>query len=387
LKIAKLASLFIFKLNKNKLLMFSNDQILKALSTIIHPEKGKDIVTLGMISEINSDSNGVSLTLAPEKSNDPFISSLRSTIVKTLKDVMGSDTVIKEIKISPKVVVGKHQEKQQEVLAGVKNIIAVASGKGGVGKTTIAVNLAISLAKRGLAVGLLDADIFGPSVPKMFDSETYRPEVKHQNNTDHIVPLYKYGVKVLSTGFFVDPADAVIWRGPMASNFLKQLIINGEWGILDFLIVDLPPGTSDIHLTLVQEVPVTGAIVVTTPQDVALADAVKGISMFRSDKIDVPVLGLVENMSWFTPAELPSNKYYIFGRDGGKKLAEKMNVPLLGQIPLVQSIREGSDTGKPVALGDSISGNAFMELAAEVVIKTETRNKNQRPTVKLNITK
>jgi len=194
-------------------------------------------------------------------------------------------------------------------------------------------------------------------------------------------------VKVLSTGFFVDPADAVIWRGPMASNFLRQLITQGEWGALDFLLVDLPPGTSDIHLTLVQEVPVTGAIVVTTPQEVALADAVKGIAMFRSDKIDIPVLGLVENMSWFTPAELPGNKYYIFGKDGGKKLALKMDVPFLGQIPLVQSICEGSDNGQPVALGDSITGKAFMELADMLIKNVDKRNKDQRPTVKLEITK
>ena len=221
----------------------------------------------------------------------------------------------------------------------------------------------------------------------MFDAEKYKPEVRRENNADHIIPLTKFGVKVLSTGFFVDPTDAVIWRGPMASNFLKQLIIQGEWGALDYLLVDLPPGTSDIHLTLVQEVPVTGALVVTTPQEVALADAVKGISMFRSDKIDVPVLGLVENMSWFTPAELPANKYFIFGKEGGKKLAEKMKVPLLGQIPLVQSICEGSDNGQPVALGDSVSGNAFMELAGELIKKVNKRNKDHQPTVKLQITK
>ena len=236
-----------------------------------------------------------------------------------------------------------------------------------------------------IKVGLLDADIFGPSVPKMFNEENYRPEVNREKDGDHIMPLIKYGVKVLSTGFFVDPADAVIWRGPMASNFLKQLIIQGDWGKLDYLLVDLPPGTSDIHLTLVQEVPVTGAIVISTPQEVALADAVKGIAMFRSDKIDVPVLGLVENMSWFTPAELPENKYYIFGKDGGKKLAEKMNVPLLGQIPLVQSICEGSDNGKPVALDDSVTGNAFLALAQEVVKKVEQRNTEQTPTIKVQI--
>lgn len=367
--------------------MSSKDKILEALSRIIHPDKGKDIVSLGMISEIESGENGISLTITPEKSNDPFISSIKSTIVRTLKDVLGPDTVIKEIKVQPKIIVGKRQEKERAVLPGVTNIIAVSSGKGGVGKTTIAVNLAISFARKGYSVGLLDADVYGPSVPKMFNEEKYRPEVKRENNVDSIIPLTKYGVKVLSTGFFVDPADAIIWRGPMASNFLKQLILQGEWGPLDYLLVDLPPGTSDIHLTLVQEVPVTGAIVVTTPQEVALADAIKGISMFRSDKIDVPVIGLVENMSWFTPAELPASKYYIFGRDGGKKLAELMNVPLLGQIPLVQSICEGSDNGQPAALTDSITGKAFMDLAAVVIEKVEQRNKEQMPTVKLKVTK
>ena len=388
--------MFIFNLNKNSDLkqavsnikkMFSKDQIIKALSRVIHPEKNKDIVALGMITEVESAENGISLTLAPEKSNDPFITSIKSTIVRTIKEVLGPDAIINDIKVQPKITVGKKQEIQPVVLPEVSNIIAVASGKGGVGKTTIAVNLAISLARMGYAVGLLDADIFGPSVPKMFNEEKYRPEVKREEHIDHIIPLTKFGVKVLSTGFFVDPADAVIWRGPMASNFLKQLITQGEWGKLDYLLVDLPPGTSDIHLTLVQEVPVTGAIIISTPQDVALADAVKGISMFRSEKINVPVLGLVENMSWFTPAELPGNKYYIFGKEGCKRLAEKMNVPLLGQIPLVQSICEGSDTGQPTALEDSIAGNAFMNLAKELIKRVGQRNKEQGPTVKLQITK
>ena len=367
--------------------MFSKDQIINALSRVIHPEKKKDIVTLGMITEVESVKNGISLTLTPEKSNDPFITSIKSTIVRTIKEVLGPDAIINEIKVHPKIIVGKKQEIQPGVLPEVSNIIAVASGKGGVGKTTIAVNLAISLARMGYTVGLLDADIFGPSVPKMFNEEKYRPEVKRDEHADHIIPLTKFGVKVLSTGFFVDPADAVIWRGPMASNFLKQLITQGEWGKLDYLLVDLPPGTSDIHLTLVQEVPVTGAIIISTPQDVALADAVKGISMFRSEKINVPVLGLVENMSWFTPAELPGNKYYIFGKEGCKRLAEKMNVPLLGQIPLVQSICEGSDNGQPIALEDSIAGNAFMDLAKELIKRVGQRNKEQVPTVKLQITK
>jgi ATP-binding protein involved in chromosome partitioning len=367
--------------------MFSEDQILKALQRVIHPEKKKDIVTLGMISGVESDESGISLILTPEKSNDPFISSIKSTIVRTLKEALGADAVIKDIKVQPKVIVGKQQEKPREILPGVTNIIAVASGKGGVGKTTISVNLAISLARLGYSVGLLDADIFGPSVPKMFNEEKYKPEVTRDSTGDHIIPLKKFGVKVLSTGFFVDPAEAVIWRGPMASSFLKQLITQGDWGNLDFLLVDLPPGTSDIHLTLVQEVPVTGAIVISTPQDVALADAIKGIAMFRSNKIEVPVLGLVENMAWFTPAELPENKYYIFGKEGCRKLAEKMGLPLLGQIPLVQSICEGSDNGEPVALDESVTGNAFMSLAEKLVERVGQRNKDQAPTVKLEITK
>jgi ATP-binding protein involved in chromosome partitioning len=367
--------------------MFPKDKILKALSRIIHPDKKKDIVSLGMITDVESGEKGISITLSPEKSNDPFISSIRSTIVKTIKEVLGPDAVINEINVKPKMIVGKQQDKPHHVLPEVSNIIAVASGKGGVGKTTIAVNLAVSLSRLGYLVGLLDADIFGPSVPKMFHEEKYRPEVRREKEGDHIIPLMKFGVKVLSTGFFVDPADAVIWRGPMASNFLKQLITQGDWGQLDFLLVDLPPGTSDIHLTLVQEVPVTGAIIISTPQEVALADAVKGIAMFRSDKIEVPVLGLVENMSWFTPAELPENKYYIFGKEGCMKLAEKMNVPLLGQIPIVQSICEGSDKGEPVATGDSITGKAFLSLAEELVKRVGQRNKEQEPTVKLQITK
>jgi ATP-binding protein involved in chromosome partitioning len=365
----------------------TQDQILSALQKVIDPEKGKDIVSLGMVGDIKSEVSGISLVIIPGKSNDPFISSLKSTIVRTLKEVLGSETVISNIELRPKIIVGKEREKAEGLLPGISNIIAVSSGKGGVGKTTVAVNLAIALARKNHRVGLLDADVFGPSVPKMLDAENYRPDVRRENNADIIVPLLKYGIKVLSTGFFVDPADAVVWRGPMASNFLRQLIAQGEWGILDFLLVDLPPGTSDIHLTLVQEVAVTGAIVVTTPQEVALADAVKGISMFRSEKINVPVLGLVENMSWFTPAELPENRYYIFGKEGGKNLALRMGVPLLGQIPLVQGICESSDKGHPVALDDSAAGYAFMLLADAVIEKTIQRNKNQKPTVKLQINK
>jgi ATP-binding protein involved in chromosome partitioning len=365
--------------------MHTKEQILSALTGVIHPEKGSDIVSLGMIGDIVSTEEGISILVIPEKTNDPFISSIKSTIVKSLKSTLGSDIVIKEIIVNPRVTETKPQVKSPEMLRGITNIIAVSSGKGGVGKTTVAVNLAVALARKKLRVGLLDADVFGPSVPKMFNAEDYHPEVRNEGNNDLIVPLEKWGVKVLSTGFFVSPSDAVIWRGPMASNFLRQLMSQGDWGMLDFLLVDLPPGTSDIHLTLVQEVAVTGAIVITTPQEVALADAVKGIAMFKSEKINVPILGLVENMSYFTPAELPENKYFIFGREGGKRIASEHSIPLLGQIPLVQSICESSDNGEPVALDDSPAGIAFMSLADEVIKETDKRNRDIRPTIKVQI--
>ncbi|MGA1977559.1 MAG: Mrp/NBP35 family ATP-binding protein [Bacteroidales bacterium] len=367
--------------------MFTKEQILEALKSVVHPEKGKDIVTLKMVSEIKSGDDGISMTITPEKSNDPFINSVKSTIVRILKEKLGPEAVVTSIEVKPIVMIGKQETVTEDLLRGIKNIVAVASGKGGVGKTTIAVNLAIALAKKNYSVGLLDADVFGPSVPKMLDAEKFRPEVTNKNNEELIVPLIKYGIRVLSTGFFVDPSEAVVWRGPMASNFLKQLLEQGDWGHLDYLLVDLPPGTSDIHLTLVQEVAVTGAIIVTTPQEVALADAIKGISMFRSEKINVPVLGLVENMSWFTPAELPNNKYYIFGKEGGRKLAEKTGVPLLGQIPLIQGICESSDKGVPVALVNSAAGDAFTSLADEVIKRIDLRNRDQRPTLKVQINK
>jgi ATP-binding protein involved in chromosome partitioning len=366
--------------------MFPRNKIIEALGKVIHPEKKKDIVTLGLVDRVESEKDGITIILAPERSNDPFITSLKSSVTRVLKEELGRDAVIKEISVQPKVVVEKQTARTEIVLPDVKNIVAISSGKGGVGKTTIAVNLAVALARKGYKVGLLDADIYGPSVPIMFDAKDFKPEIRKDKEGDWIIPLEKFGVKVLSIGFFVDPADAVVWRGPMASNFLKQLITRGDWGPLDFLLVDLPPGTSDIHLTLVQEVSVTGAIVISTPQEVALADAVKGISMFRSEKINVPVLGLVENMSWFTPAELPENKYYIFGKEGCRELASKMEVPLLGQIPLVQSICEGSDKGDPAALSDDLNGKAFMLLADNIIESVNRRNKEHKPTERLKVT-
>ncbi|MDR0812223.1 MAG: Mrp/NBP35 family ATP-binding protein, partial [Paludibacter sp.] len=270
----------------------------------------------------------------------------------------------------------------------VKNIIAVFSGKGGVGKSTIAANLAVSLANAGYKVGLLDADIYGPSIPKMFGVEDAQPFSRESDGKHLIVPIEKYGVKLLSIGFFVDTDVAVVWRGAMASNALKQLLTDGDWGALDYFVIDLPPGTGDIQLTLVQTLGITGAIVVSTPQDVALADARKGVNMFAGEKVNVPVLGLVENMSWFTPAELPENRYYIFGRDGGKRLAEELGIPLLSQIPLVQSVRESGDDGAPAALNaNSIMGLYFNQLAEKIIVQTDYRNKNFERTKRVSSAK
>ena len=274
------------------------------------------------------------------------------------------------------------------VLPGVKNIIAIASGKGGVGKSTVAVNLAVALAKTGATVGLIDADIFGPSIPLMFGEEEAHPEIEVVEGREMIVPVEKYGVKILSIGFFGAKENALIWRGPVASNALKQLIVQGLWGELDYMLIDLPPGTSDIHLTTVQTIPVTGSVIVTTPQDVALADVIKGVSMFKSKSIDVPVLGIIENMSWFTPEELPDNKYYIFGKDGGKNMAQYMEIPFLGQIPIVMSIREGGDSGVPVAWNEnSVAGKSFIELAHNVIQQLEYRNANLKPTERVHVKK
>jgi len=352
--------------------------ITDALSTVRYPGTGKDIVTSGMVEDtIRIDGNKVSFSMKFEKPNDPFIKSVvkaAETAIHTFADKDAEVTI--EVKAAQVV-----RPVLEKLLPGVKNILAISSGKGGVGKSTVSANLAVALAAQGYKVGLLDADIFGPSIPKMFDIENARPVVSKIDGRDLIEPEEKYGVKILSIGFFVNPDDAVVWRGGMASNALKQLITDGHWGELDYFLLDLPPGTSDIQLTLVQTLSITGAIVVSTPQQVALADARKGISMFQGDKVNVPVIGLVENMAWFTPEELPDNRYYLFGREGCKELAEELNLPLLGQIPIVQSICESGDMGKPIALDqDSITGQAFMYLAIRVVEETAYRNANQAPT-------
>jgi len=363
---------------------YREENIITALKHVIHPEKGKDIVSLNMVEDMEVKGKKISFTLHFDKPNDPFVSAIRKACVSAIQKYVNKKAEIKgNISIKSDEVMKKDEKK---VLPNIKNIIAVASGKGGVGKSTVATNLAIALSKSGAAVGLIDADIYGPSIPKMFNVEGQRPMVNKIDGVDIIEPIESYGIKILSIGFFINPDDALVWRGPMATNALKQLLLQSNWGELDYLMVDLPPGTSDVHLTLVQEVSVTGAIIVSTPQEVALADAVKGISMFLGDKINVPVLGLVENMSWFTPEELPDNKYYIFGKDGCKKLAEKRNIPLLGQIPIVQSICEGGDAGKPSVLNeDSIVGKAFLEMADQVANQVAKRNATLDPTKKVEI--
>ena len=357
--------------------------IMDALAKVRYPGTGKDLVTMGMVEDnIRIDGNKVSFSLLFEKPNDPFIKSVVKAAETAILTYVGEEVDIKgNITVDAKQAARPEPDK---LLPEVKNIIAVSSGKGGVGKSTVAANLAVALALQGHKVGLLDADIFGPSQPKMFNVEEARPYMVEVGGRELIEPAANYGVKLLSIGFFVNKEDAVLWRGAMASNALKQLIGDANWGDLDYFLIDLPPGTSDIHLTMVQ----TLAIVVSTPQEVALADARKGISMFTGEKINVPVLGLVENMSWFTPAELPENKYYLFGKEGGKRLAEELNIPLLGQIPIVQSICEGGDSGKPVALNpDSITGQAFQKLAENVVKQIDYRNEHLDPTKRVVVTK
>lgn len=357
--------------------------ITDALEKVRYPGTGKDLISSGMLEDsVHIKENAVSFTLIFEKPNDPFIKSVVKAAETAIHTWVAEDIEVK-IEVKSKQVARPEPDK---LLKQVKNILAISSGKGGVGKSTVSANLAVALAAMGYKVGLLDADIYGPSIPKMFGVEDARPLLERKDGRDLIVPTEKYGVKMLSMGFFVKKEDAVVWRGSMASNALKQLIADADWGDLDFFLIDLPPGTSDIHLTMVQTLAVTGALVVSTPQQVALADARKGIQMFIGEKVNVPVLGLIENMSWFTPEELPNNKYYLFGREGGKDLAKEMNIPLLGQIPIVQRICEGGDTGDPVALDpDRITGRAFHQLAASVVEQIRLRNETMEPTKRVEV--
>ena len=359
--------------------------IMDALATVRYPGNGKNLVEAEMVADnLRIDGMKVSFSLIFEKSTDPFMKSMLKAAETAIHTYVSPDV---EVTISTESRQAARPE-PGKMLPQVKNVIAVSSGKGGVGKSTVAANLAIALSKLGYKVGLLDADIFGPSVPKMFQVEDERPYAENIDGRDLIVPVEKYGIKLLSIGFFVNPDTATLWRGGMASNALKQLVGDANWGELDYFVLDTPPGTSDIHLTLLQTLAITGAVIVSTPQQVALADARKGIDMYMNDKVNVPILGLVENMAWFTPAELPENKYYIFGKEGTKQLAEEMNVPLLGQIPLVQSICESGDKGTPVALDEqTITGRAFLQLAAAVVRQVDKRNIEMAPTQVVGVKK
>jgi len=356
--------------------MVTVDQVLSSLKKVVDPELHKDIVSMGMIKDMAINNDKISFTLELTTPACPFNSEIEQDVRNTISN-LGIKNL--DLKVTAKVVEGRSIS-LDELLPGVKNIIAVASGKGGVGKTTVSVNLAISLAKTGAKVGLLDADIYGPSVPIMFGVRGERPMMREKDGKGFIVPLERFGIKLMSIGLLVDEKSAVVWRGPMASSAIRQFVTDVDWGELDYLVIDMPPGTGDIHLTLMQLVPVTGAIIVTTPQQVALADAKKGIAMFAQAQLNVPIIGLVENMAYFTPAELPNNKYYLFGKEGGKHLADEYDLNFLGQIPLVQSICEGGDIGVPVMMGDDpISKKAFEEFTATTVRLISTINAAAKP--------
>lgn len=372
-------------------------QIIEALSTVRYPGNGKSIVENDMVKDIKISGDDISLTLVFEKPTDPFVKSV-VRMVETAIEMKFGDTVKVKGNVEVKFLNQTPQaEKPRPILPGVKNIIGISSGKGGVGKSTVAANVAIALASKGYKVGLLDADIFGPSMPRMFGVEDEPIYMVNHDGKDWIEPIEKYGVKMLSIGFLVAKENAVLWRGSMASNALRQLITDAWWGELDYFIIDMPPGTSDIHLTLVQTLPITGVVIVTTPQEVALADARKGVAMFKDEKINVPVLGIVENMSWFTPASHPEEKYYIFGKGGGAVLAEKLGVKLLVQIPLVAGICEDVDNGNPTSstlAAKSLTGDeegcnteaiAFSLLADDIVAQCDDRNRNLPPTKKVEV--
>ena len=363
--------------------MMTEAEIIKALSNVQEPDLGKDLVTLNMIKDIAIDGNTVSFTLVLTTPACPMKDMMRSACENAIKILVNKEAVMQ---VNFTANTSSNRKDAQKELKGVKNIIAVVSGKGGVGKSTIAANLALALAEGGASVGLMDADIYGPSVPIMFGVRGERPMMKEIDGKGFIVPLEKFGIKLMSIGLLVDEKNAVVWRGPMASSAIRQFVTEVDWGELDYLIIDMPPGTGDIHLTLIQTVPVTGAVVVTTPQAVALADAKKAIAMFAQAQINVPIIGLVENMAYFTPAELPNNKYYLFGKEGGKNLAEEYELPFLGQIPLVQTIREGGDGGVPAMVGDdAVTQNAFRNFASLAVRNIAIRNANIPKTKVLEI--
>ena len=364
---------------------FSEKDILHALSFVVEPDLKKDVVELNLVSNIKTEGNNISFSL---QVNNPALHNKKRIVDACqlhLDRVLGT-TVTLNIDIQP-IKKEADMPKQNKVLPNVKNIIAIASGKGGVGKSTITANLAVALAKKGYKVGLVDADIYGPSMPMMFNVEEEKPMPVEINGKNLIQPIESHGVKLLSIGFFANTDQAVVWRGPMATRALTQLFTEANWGELDYMLIDLPPGTGDIHLSLVQTVPVTGAVIVSTPQNVALIDARKAVGMFKLEQINVPVLGFIENMAYFTPAELPENKYYIFGKEGVKNLAEKFNLPLLGEIPLVQSVREAGDAGRPAVMQENTpQSKAFMDFADNVINEVEKRNEVLAPTAKVEVT-
>jgi ATP-binding protein involved in chromosome partitioning len=366
-----------------KTFIMTTEEILKALSNVQEPDLGKDLVTLNMIQDLKVEGDAVSFTI------------VLTTPACPMKDLMknASENAIKLL-VNPKAQVQVNftsnttslRKDENAVLSKVKNIIAVVSGKGGVGKSTVSANLALALAEGGAKVGLMDADIYGPSVPIMFGVRGQRPMMKDEGGKGVIIPLDQYGIKIMSIGLLVDEKDAVVWRGPMASSAVRQFITDVDWGELDYLVIDMPPGTGDIHLTIMQTVPVTGVVIVTTPQNVALADAKKAIAMFGQANVNVPIIGLVENMAYFTPAELPENKYYLFGKEGGLKLASEYDLSFLGQIPLVQSIREGGDEGVPAMVGtDAVSKDAFRTFVGNAVRQIAIRNANLPRTATITV--
>jgi ATP-binding protein involved in chromosome partitioning len=356
----------------------TNEDILKALSNVQEPDLGKDLVTLNMVKDIKIDGNNVSFTVVLTTPACPLKDMIMNACINAIKILVNKEAVVK---VNFTSNTSSNRKDAKTILGGVKNIIAVVSGKGGVGKSTVASNLALALAQGGATVGLMDADIYGPSQHIMFGVRGERPLMRDVDGKGMIVPIERYGIKMMSIGLLIDEKQAVVWRGPMVSSAIRQFVSEVDWGELDYLVIDMPPGTGDIHLTIVQSVPVTGVIVVTTPQTVALADAKKGIAMFGQAQLKVPVIGLVENMSYFTPPELPGNKYYLFGKDGGKNLADEFDIPFLGQIPIVQSIREGGDIGVPAMMGDDdITKKAFEHFAGNAARGIAMRNANLEPT-------
>lgn len=359
--------------------MITEADVLKALSNVDDPDFGKDIVSLNMVKDIKIEGKQVAFTIELTTPACPMKDMIQKAAINAVKIFIDKEAVVTANMTAR--VMGSRNADGSDVLPKVKNIIAVGSGKGGVGKSTVSSNLAIALAKSGAKVGYLDADIYGPSAPIMFGVQGERPMMREVNGKGMIEPLERFGVKIMSIGLLVDEKQAVVWRGPMATGALKQFVTDVNWDELDYLIIDMPPGTGDIHLTLVQTLPITGAVIVTTPQNVAMADAKKAMMMFQNANIKVPILGIVENMAYFTPAELPDNKYYLFGKDGGKNLAEQFEVPFIGEVPLIQSIREGADRGFPAVLNDEpVSLKAFTDIAQAVARNVAMRNANLDPT-------